>query len=66
MDNISFHIEEFLDGSLCLSCGDSMETDLVFASGAMRGDPALDKQAEILNYIIDAIHKKQEADNGRH
>ena len=47
-----FKIEEFPDRALCLSCGGE---DLIFAEGAMRGDPALDKQREILDYIMECI-----------
>ncbi len=45
-------ITEFPDGSLCLECGEGMESYLVFASGAMAGDPDLIKQREILEYIV--------------
>lgn len=52
-----FEVSQFRDGSLVLSCGkDGMESDLVFASGAMAGDPALDKQAAILDFIIRAVN----------
>jgi hypothetical protein len=47
-----FKIELFPDGSLCLSCGDE---DLVFTEGAMRGDPALKKQWDILVFILSHI-----------
>lgn len=47
---------ESSDGSLILSCGtDGMESDLVFASGAMAGDPALIKQREILEWIVSKV-----------
>ena len=45
-----FSLDEFSDGSVCLSCGEGMERDLVFASGAMTGDPDLEKQREH-NYV---------------
>lgn len=46
-------IKEFSDGSLSLMCGDrGMVTDLVFASGARRGDPDLETQREILDWIV--------------
>ena len=48
-----FRIEEFPDGAVCLGCGD--EEALVFEVGAMGGDPALDKQREILEYIMECI-----------
>ena len=52
-----FEISEFRDGSLCLSCGDKgMESDLVFAFGAMAGDPDLETQREILEFIINAVN----------
>lgn len=60
MNIADFEIEEFPDGSLSLTCGaDGMETDLVFASGAMRGDPVLDKQREILEFILKAIRDER-------
>ena len=50
-------IEELRDGSLVLECGDGgMETDLVFASGAMRGDPLLIEQRKILEQICEAVN----------
>lgn len=55
IDKADFNLTEFPDGSLCLKCGDGMERDLVFASGAMRGDPDLEKQMEILEFIMKAI-----------
>ena len=51
-----FEVDEFPDGSLCLSFGNSMEEDLVFASGAMRGDSVLEKQRAIIQYIVDALN----------
>jgi hypothetical protein len=57
-----FKIDTFADGSLVLTCGkDGMESDLVFASGAMDGDPVLEKQREILKFIVDAIIKAESA-----
>jgi len=57
IDKNDFEIEEFGDGSLSLTCGkDGMESDLVFGSGAMRGDPVLEKQREILDFIMKAIN----------
>lgn len=51
-----FEVSQFKDGSLVLTCGkDGMESDLVFASGAMAGDPVLDKQAAILDFIMRAV-----------
>ena len=51
-----FKIGEFRNGSLVLTCGkDEMESDLVFASGAMKGDPDLEKQREILEFIMNAV-----------
>ena len=52
MNKAECKIEEFPDGALCLSCNG---TDLVFAEGAMRGDPALAAQREVLEYIVDAL-----------
>lgn len=52
-----FEISRFSDGALVLTCGkDGMKTDLVFASGAMSGDPDLDKQEAILEFIMEAIN----------
>lgn len=47
------------DGSLVLSCGSSgMKSDLVFASGAMAGDPWVGKQREILEWIASKVNVK--------
>ena len=54
--NLHVTVDEFADGSVCLSCGEGMEADLVFASGAMRGDPVLDAQREILNEIAKRVN----------
>jgi len=46
-------IGQFRDGSLVLSCGDDgAASDLVFAEGAMVGDPALEKQRLLLDRIV--------------
>ena len=50
-----FKLASFPDGAVCLDCGDGMERDLVFASGAMNGDPDLDEQRKILEFIMKAI-----------
>jgi hypothetical protein len=51
-----FKVSQFRDGSLVLSCGkDGMGTDLVFAAGAMTGDPLLNKQEAIMDFIIRAV-----------
>ena len=47
-----FRIEEFPDGAVCLSCG---VDDLIFDEMAMHGDPALSRQREILEYIMECI-----------
>ena len=61
MDKLKLEIREFRDGALVLSCGAlGMEDDLVFASGAMRGDPFLKKQREILEFIVDAVNNNGE------
>ena len=54
----SFEISRFRDGELVLSCGkDGMETDLVFASGAIvEDDPTFEKQRKILDFILRAVH----------
>lgn len=53
---MQIEIREDPDGALTLQCGDGdMETDLVFALGAMHGDPSLEKQRAILNYIKAAV-----------
>jgi len=52
----NFEISSFRDGSLVLSCGDKgMDTDLVFSTGAMNGDPLLKEQKEILDFILKAV-----------
>ncbi len=50
-----FELFSFPDGAVGIRCGDGMERDLVFSSGAMNGDPDLDKQREILEFIAKAI-----------
>ena len=55
----SFKLKEFPDGSVCLECGEGMERDLVFASGAMTGDPDLENQREILKFILKAIRESK-------
>ena len=50
-------ISAFKDGALVLSCGKGMESDLVFASGAMAGDPLLKEQREILEFIVKAVEQ---------
>ena len=56
-----FKVTEFRDGEVCLDCGKGgAERDLVFASGAMRGDPDLEKQKEILEFILKAIQQYKE------
>lgn len=59
VDPNDFEIHEFRDGSLVLSCGKGgMESDLVFASGAMvADDPTLKTQREILEFILEAVKK---------
>ncbi len=53
-------VSQFRDGALVLSCGDGgAEVDLVFAAGAMHGDPGLDNQRAILEAII-AMHAENE------
>lgn len=54
-------IGQFADGALSLSVtgGDSdgsMDFDLVFASGAMRGDPMLETQRAVLEYIAAKVN----------
>ena len=55
-----FGISRLQDGELCLTCGDlGMETDLVFASGAfVDGDPLLETQKKILEFILDLVNKE--------
>lgn len=51
-----FEAFAFPDGSVGVSCGSKgMETDLVFASGAMRGNPGLDEQKRIIEFILESI-----------
>jgi hypothetical protein len=57
-----FAIEAFPDGAVCLSCGD--EEVLVFEVGAMRGDPALKKQWDILVFILSHIRGNAALDEG--
>ena len=56
---MNIELDEFPDGAVCLTCGEGMEGDLIFAEGAMRGDPTLDKQREILEYIMAAVEAYQ-------
>ncbi len=54
-------IDSFRDGDLVLTCGKAgMESDLVFASGCMTGDPGLDAQREILEFIVIAVKAYKE------
>lgn len=56
MCRFKFSIDEFRDGSLSLSCSDNgMESDLVFASGAMTGNPVLEEQKAILDCIVSSF-----------
>ena len=55
MTKTDFKLVEFPDGSVCLECGEGMERDLVFAASATRGDPDLEKQREILEFIVKAV-----------
>lgn len=55
-----FNLAEFPDGAVCLECGTGMERDLIFASSAMKGDPDLEKQREILEFIMKAIEYYKE------
>ena len=51
-------VAELRDGSLVLECGDKgMKTDLVFAEGAMRGDPMLVEQRKILEQICEIVNE---------
>jgi hypothetical protein len=51
-----FQFFQFPDGEVGLSCGGKgMETVLVFASGAMCGDPALEYQRRIIEFILESI-----------
>lgn len=51
-----FDVSTSYDGSVVLTCGNGgMETDLVFAAGAMTGDSALDIQRAILEHIVAAV-----------
>jgi hypothetical protein len=57
MDKLKLEIKEFRDGSLVLSSNDTeIELDLVFSHGAMTGDPLLDEQRELLEFIVSAIN----------
>lgn len=51
----NFKLTEFPDGTVCLECGEGMERDLVFASGAMKNDPDLEQQRKLLEFIMKAI-----------
>ena len=59
VDPNDFEIHEMRDGSLVLSCGrGGMESDLVFAAGAMvKDDPVFSVQREILEFIVDTVKK---------
>lgn len=51
-----FTVSEFSDGAVVLHCGAArMDNDLVFAQGAMRGDPDLERQRGILEFIVEAV-----------
>lgn len=56
MNKKDFQIVEFPDGGLCLECGNDQE--LVFGEGCTKGDPEIEKQREILEYIMSAIRSK--------
>lgn len=60
MEKHNFKKEFFPDGSICLTCGEGMERDLVFASGAMSGDPDLIEQEKIVDFILLAISQYRE------
>jgi len=50
--SLNLEIDHFKDGALVLSMSDmGMESDLVFASGAMAGDPLLSKQRRMLEEL---------------
>ena len=54
---MKYEVDSFRDGSVVLSCGEGgMEVDLVFAAGAMHGDPLLEQQTRILNSIADRMN----------
>jgi hypothetical protein len=53
-----YGVSQFNDGAVIISCGEKgMETDLVFSSGAMDGDPALAEQLEIAAFIVKACNE---------
>ena len=66
MAGLTVTICEFNDGSLALSCGnDGMESDLVFAISATKGDPLLDKQREILEQIVRKVNDTDASEDHR-
>jgi hypothetical protein len=66
MENFKVEIDEFSDGSLSLTCGEGgMEVDLIFALGAMTGDPLLDKQRSILEYIAKKVNASAATDSAK-
>lgn len=52
----------FRDGAVCVSVEDGasneygQECDLVFALGALSGDPDLERQIKIAEYVVEAIN----------
>lgn len=64
---INVEIDQFRDGSLALTCGDEgMETDLVFAAGAMTGNTLLERQREILEHIVASVsHYNEKIESGK-
>jgi len=63
MSKLTVEIDQLRDGTLVLSCGEGMERDLVFASGAMTGDPDLDEQRKILEIICKAVNQGSSNEN---
>lgn len=60
MKHTEYEVSSFNDGAVIISCGDKgMESDLVFSSGAMNGDPALREQEEIAAFIVRAVNERE-------
>ena len=56
IDSKLFKSEPFPDGAVCLTYGDGgAEVDLVFAQGCMTGDPGLENQQAIIDFLMSAV-----------
>jgi len=58
-DPSRFKIGQDSDGCLYLEYGEDQEMDLVFVSAAVNGDPFLEEQRKMLQFILRAIKNNQ-------